>query len=159
MPSFQRNPINPNPVHTLLRKHPSLFGVPFILIIVGASFGLSNFTQTRYDLQDQKVKNVRVSTLRCVALFSQAVIPRYRGRRSLDWQRADGSSIFGRNTSCVTNHCVFCSTLKELCVASKRGRRRQLGEQANTTSSRSARVGSTSNRTATATVFIGTISL
>ena len=27
--------------------------------MVAASFGLTTFTQTRYDLQDQKVKNVR----------------------------------------------------------------------------------------------------
>ena len=58
MPPFQTNPLNPNPIHTLLRKHPSLFGVPFVLIIVGASFGLQQFTQTRYELQDQKVQNV-----------------------------------------------------------------------------------------------------
>ncbi|GJE98964.1 cytochrome c oxidase assembly protein COX16-domain-containing protein [Phanerochaete sordida] len=58
MPPFQNNPLNPNPVHVLLRKHPSLFGIPFVLIIVGASFGMQSFAQTRYDLQDQKIQNV-----------------------------------------------------------------------------------------------------
>ncbi|EGO21339.1 hypothetical protein SERLADRAFT_476383 [Serpula lacrymans var. lacrymans S7.9] len=58
MPTFQSNPLNPSPTHRLLKKYPGLFGIPFVLIIVGASFGLQSFTQTRYDLQDQKVKQV-----------------------------------------------------------------------------------------------------
>lgn len=45
----------------LARKHPSLFGVPFLLIMVGASYGLTIFTQARYDLHDQKVKNVSIA--------------------------------------------------------------------------------------------------
>jgi len=32
-----------------------MFGVPFLLLMVGASFGLQAFTQTRYDLHSQKV--------------------------------------------------------------------------------------------------------
>ena len=47
-------------MHSMLRKHPSLFGIPFLVIIVGASFGLQSFTQTRYDLHDQKIKKVRM---------------------------------------------------------------------------------------------------
>jgi len=42
-----------------IKKYPGVFGVPFILIMVGASYGMSTITQTRYDLHDQKVKNVR----------------------------------------------------------------------------------------------------
>ena len=42
-----------------IKKYPGLFGVPFILIMVGASYGMSTITQARYDLHDQKVKNVR----------------------------------------------------------------------------------------------------
>lgn len=42
-----------------LRKHPfALFGLPFIATIVAASWGLSNLTQTRYDLRDEKVHAV-----------------------------------------------------------------------------------------------------
>ncbi|KAH9484509.1 Cytochrome c oxidase assembly protein COX16, mitochondrial [Psilocybe cubensis] len=48
----------PSSLNRLVRKHPSLFGVPFVLIMVAASFGLTTFTQTRYDLHDKKVKNV-----------------------------------------------------------------------------------------------------
>ncbi|KAG6908701.1 hypothetical protein DXG01_003634 [Tephrocybe rancida] len=46
------------PMGKTLKKYPGLFGVPFVLIIVAASYGLSTFTQTRYDLHDQKVKQV-----------------------------------------------------------------------------------------------------
>ncbi|PPQ75701.1 hypothetical protein CVT26_001742 [Gymnopilus dilepis] len=48
----------PSKLNRLVRKHPSLFGVPFCLLMVAASFGLTTFTQTRYDLHDKKVKNV-----------------------------------------------------------------------------------------------------
>ena len=64
-------------IHTLSKhaqKYPALFGVPFILIMVAASYGLSTFTQTRYDLHDQKVKQVKgvfVITLRLVLTKSR----------------------------------------------------------------------------------------
>lgn len=45
-------------MNRLVRRHPSLFGVPFVLMMVGASFGMTAFTQTRYDVHDQKVKHV-----------------------------------------------------------------------------------------------------
>ncbi|KAJ2934963.1 hypothetical protein H1R20_g1275, partial [Candolleomyces eurysporus] len=41
-----------------IKKHPSVFGVPFVLLMVAASFGLSSVTQTRYDHHDQRVKQV-----------------------------------------------------------------------------------------------------
>jgi hypothetical protein len=52
-----------SPLNKTLRRHPALFGVPFILLIVAASFGLSSFTQTRYDLHNQKVSAVRIHFL------------------------------------------------------------------------------------------------
>jgi len=58
MPTFPSNPVNPGSVHRTLRRYPGLFGVPFLILIVGASFGLQSFTQTRYDLHDQKVTQV-----------------------------------------------------------------------------------------------------
>jgi cytochrome c oxidase assembly protein subunit 16 len=48
-----------------IKKHPSVFGVPFLLLMVGASYGLSQVTQTRYDLHDQKVKVVRCLSYWC----------------------------------------------------------------------------------------------
>ncbi|KAF8416011.1 cytochrome c oxidase assembly protein COX16-domain-containing protein [Boletus edulis BED1] len=58
MPTFQTNPLNPSPLQTRLKRHPVLFGIPFILIMVGASFGLQSFTQIRYDLHDKKIKQL-----------------------------------------------------------------------------------------------------
>lgn len=60
MPSFSRNSLNEAAYSKLLRKYPALFGVPFVLLIVGASFGMQQFTQTRYDLHAQKVTAVRL---------------------------------------------------------------------------------------------------
>ena len=62
MPPFSSHSLKPNLLHERLRKHPSLFGIPFLVIIVGASFGLQGFTQTRYDLHDKKVQNVRYTS-------------------------------------------------------------------------------------------------
>ncbi|KAI0685045.1 cytochrome c oxidase assembly protein COX16-domain-containing protein [Cytidiella melzeri] len=58
MPPFSSHPLKANPIHSQLRKHPSLFGIPFLILIVGASFGMQSFTQTKYDLQDKKVQSV-----------------------------------------------------------------------------------------------------
>ncbi|KAI9567232.1 cytochrome c oxidase assembly protein COX16-domain-containing protein [Boletus coccyginus] len=58
MPTFQSNPLNSSPLQRRLKRHPALFGLPFILIMVGASFGLQSFTQTRYDLQDKKIRQL-----------------------------------------------------------------------------------------------------
>ncbi|RDX46970.1 hypothetical protein K466DRAFT_581209 [Polyporus arcularius HHB13444] len=55
MPTFSRNPLNEAAYSKLFRRYPALFGVPFVLLIVGASFGMQQFTQTRYDLHAQKV--------------------------------------------------------------------------------------------------------
>ncbi|EAU88945.2 hypothetical protein CC1G_10073 [Coprinopsis cinerea okayama7 len=55
---FQTRSKPPSNLSKFIKKHPSAFGVPFILVMVAASFGLSTITQTRYDMQDQKVKQV-----------------------------------------------------------------------------------------------------
>lgn len=55
---FSSMPRSPSAVNRLVKKHPSVFGIPFLLLMVGASYGLTIFTQARYDLHDQKVKNV-----------------------------------------------------------------------------------------------------
>ncbi|KAH9996127.1 cytochrome c oxidase assembly protein COX16-domain-containing protein, partial [Russula compacta] len=58
MPAFASRPVNKSPLYRRLKRHPALFGVPFLLVMVGASFGLQTFTQTRYDLQSQRVTQV-----------------------------------------------------------------------------------------------------
>ncbi|KAF8522162.1 cytochrome c oxidase assembly protein COX16-domain-containing protein [Hysterangium stoloniferum] len=45
----------PPSTYGAFRKHPTWFGIPFVLLIVAASFGLEKLTQTRYDLQASKV--------------------------------------------------------------------------------------------------------
>ncbi|KAF5378285.1 hypothetical protein D9615_008714 [Tricholomella constricta] len=58
MAVFASKPWRQTPMHRTIKKYPGLFGVPFVLIMVAASYGLTTFTQTRYDLHDQKVKQV-----------------------------------------------------------------------------------------------------
>ncbi|KAG5338105.1 hypothetical protein E4T56_gene10284 [Termitomyces sp. T112] len=58
MAVFPSKPWRDTPLNKTVKKYPALFGVPFVLIIVAASYGLSTFTQTRYDLHDQKVKQL-----------------------------------------------------------------------------------------------------
>ncbi|THH06277.1 hypothetical protein EW145_g4202 [Phellinidium pouzarii] len=58
MPVFPSNPLNQRTLNSTLRRHPALFGIPFVLIVVGASFAMTPFTQTRYDLQNQRHSSV-----------------------------------------------------------------------------------------------------
>ena len=53
------SPLHSSNLTLTLRRHPfAFFGLPFITTIVVASWGLSSFTQTRYDLRDEKVHAV-----------------------------------------------------------------------------------------------------
>ncbi|ORX75684.1 hypothetical protein K493DRAFT_246982 [Basidiobolus meristosporus CBS 931.73] len=55
MPFVNRRPSS-YPLASIIRKHPVVaFGVPFLTIIVGSSFLLTQMTQTRYDFHDNKV--------------------------------------------------------------------------------------------------------
>lgn len=67
MTIFSSRSLNPGSLGKIIKKHPSVFGVPFILVMVAASFGLSTVTQIRYDLHDQKVKAVRVYVIKVIA--------------------------------------------------------------------------------------------
>ncbi|GAA6024520.1 hypothetical protein JCM10207_000405 [Rhodosporidiobolus poonsookiae] len=59
MPAFSNKPVNPSALTLSLRRSPFLlFGLPFLSVVVLSSFALSHFTQTRYDLRDQKVQAV-----------------------------------------------------------------------------------------------------
>ncbi|KAF9651478.1 hypothetical protein BDM02DRAFT_3184482 [Thelephora ganbajun] len=55
---FDSKPLNTTPLNNKLRKNPLLFGVPFVMIMVVASYALVPFTQTKYELQDRKISNV-----------------------------------------------------------------------------------------------------
>jgi Cytochrome c oxidase assembly protein COX16 len=69
MPAFTSRPLNRSSIHRQLKKRPAFFGIPFLLVMVGASFGLQAFTQTRYDLHSQKVTQVRASSLSCTHFY------------------------------------------------------------------------------------------
>ncbi|RUP49496.1 cytochrome c oxidase assembly protein COX16-domain-containing protein [Jimgerdemannia flammicorona] len=62
MPTFPSKPLNPTALtsfsHRVKRNPLLFFGLPFMLTVVGASFGLSHLTQTRYDVRDQTMKVV-----------------------------------------------------------------------------------------------------
>ncbi len=81
-----------------IRRHPAVFGLPFLLIIVGASFGLSTFTQVRYDVADGKKK--QVSWMRVRVLGSAGADMRADDRRG-DARAGAGDGarwMYGRNT-------------------------------------------------------------
>lgn len=42
----------------IFRKNPTWFGVPLVLLIVAASFGLEKLTRTRYEVHARKVTEV-----------------------------------------------------------------------------------------------------
>ena len=56
---FDSKPLNSTPLNSRLRNNPLLFGVPFVIIMVVASYALVPFTQTKYELQDRKISKVR----------------------------------------------------------------------------------------------------
>ncbi|KAI3614977.1 hypothetical protein WG66_016794 [Moniliophthora roreri] len=59
MAVFQSKPLNPSKLNQTIQKKPWLFGVPFVLLMVAASYAMTPFAQTRYDLHDQRVKQAR----------------------------------------------------------------------------------------------------
>lgn len=64
-----------SPLTSSLRRHPfTYFGLPFILVLVTSSFALSGFTQTRYDLRDQRV----------TAMTKEEELGMKKGRRKWD---------------------------------------------------------------------------
>ncbi|GLB34511.1 putative cytochrome c oxidase assembly protein COX16 [Lyophyllum shimeji] len=58
MAVFESKPFREPALNRTIKRYPALFGVPFVLLMVAASYGLTTFTQTRYDLHDQKVKQL-----------------------------------------------------------------------------------------------------
>lgn len=64
MPTFESKPLRKTNLLVAnlapkVRRRPLLFfGIPFLATIVGASFGLANLTQTRYDYNATKVQTI-----------------------------------------------------------------------------------------------------
>lgn len=57
-PLPNRPPKGASTFNRLMRRNPAMFGIPFVCLIVGGSFGLSNLTQIRYDIHDQRTRKV-----------------------------------------------------------------------------------------------------
>ncbi|KAI8333178.1 cytochrome c oxidase assembly protein COX16-domain-containing protein [Chlamydoabsidia padenii] len=56
---FQKSTSNLATLAPKIKKHPFVFfGLPFIVIMVGGSFGLAQMTQTRYDHRDMRHRKV-----------------------------------------------------------------------------------------------------
>ena len=62
---FDSKPLNTTPLNSTLRRNPLLFGVPFVMIMVVASYALVPLAQTKYELQDRKISKVRVKSPFC----------------------------------------------------------------------------------------------
>lgn len=58
MPTFPSNSrAPPSKIVSQVRRNPFIFfGLPFLALMVGASFALQGFTRTRYDYQGTKVQ-------------------------------------------------------------------------------------------------------
>lgn len=121
MPTFPSKPVNGPRFNQALRKNPLLFGVPFLVIIVGSSFALSSFTQTRYDLHDQKVSQVRRLSFDPVRLFRLCFLAGVRL-----WGRESARSCCGGDA----NDVWFCDGIwlgYHMCIGDQ-GARARIGE-------------------------------
>ncbi|KAK2464491.1 hypothetical protein APHAL10511_003470 [Amanita phalloides] len=58
MTIFPSRPLSRGAFSNAIQRHPALFGIPFVLLMVAASYGMATVTQTRYDLHDQKVQQM-----------------------------------------------------------------------------------------------------
>ncbi|CAO3636773.1 unnamed protein product [Cunninghamella blakesleeana] len=72
MPTFQSKPFNKqaSPLVQKVKRHPFvLFGLPFIAIMVGASFGLAQLTQTKYDHRDLRHRKVFNKLIKLIYVY------------------------------------------------------------------------------------------
>ncbi|KIY72951.1 hypothetical protein CYLTODRAFT_417463 [Cylindrobasidium torrendii FP15055 ss-10] len=58
MANFTRKPLNPSKFNQAVQKNPLIFGIPFVLLMVGASYAVTPFTQARYEVHDQRQKTL-----------------------------------------------------------------------------------------------------
>lgn len=84
MPTFASRPLNPSKggLNGFLRQHPLAFGVPFVIIIIGASFGLKGFTDLGVEKKDAKVTVVSATTGQVLKLTEFMVRSRKMKRSS-----------------------------------------------------------------------------
>ena len=96
MGAFDSKPLNTTPLNNTLRRNPLLFGVPFVMIIVVASYALVPFAQTKYELQDRRISKVRLEPSVPPPILRR--IFRSRKSRSSAWRIGRESSTSVRNT-------------------------------------------------------------
>ena len=106
MTIFSSRPLRQSSINQVVKKHPSLFGIPFLLLMVAASYGLTPFAQTRYDLHDQKVKHVRTQLFHSIKFiflmkkfFFFIIFYRCQKSKSWIWIRIGRNSILERSIS------------------------------------------------------------
>ncbi|KAF8826785.1 hypothetical protein HHX47_DHR5000490 [Lentinula edodes] len=130
MARFDAKPLNPSKLNRAVQRNPAIFGIPFILLMVAASYGMSTFTQTRYDLHDHKVK--QLSKAQELGLNKQ--------RKKFDIR--EEYFVSGR----IPRRLMRRSNQV---VETQLTSRRRLGAKKNTKTERSTRMGRPSNRAST----------
>jgi len=159
MGAFDSKPLSTTPLNNTLRRKPLLFGVPFVMIMVVASYALVPFAQTKYELQDRRVSKVcfkpvfypqKMSNFtRNFQVSKEQELGLENRKRKFDIREEYFASVsfhipsprFLRLTS-----CPFLETQREGC--------RRLGAQTYRTSSRYTRMGRTTARTLAEAVMI-----
>ncbi|KAK1227768.1 Cytochrome oxidase assembly [Marasmius sp. AFHP31] len=81
---FESKPLNPTKLNRTIQQKPWLFGIPFVLLMVAASYGMTTFTQTRYDLHDQKVKKARIQLQISLNVTKEQELGLDKNRRKFD---------------------------------------------------------------------------
>ncbi|KAL1923583.1 uncharacterized protein VTP21DRAFT_8563 [Calcarisporiella thermophila] len=62
MPTFESRPLNPKlgGLNSFIKRRPFVFfGLPFITVLVVGSFGLQQFTKTRYEHHEHRVTQLK----------------------------------------------------------------------------------------------------
>ncbi len=147
MPVFESKPLTTPKWQAVANKtfarNPLIFGIPFVLIMVGASFAMTPFAQTRYDLHDQQVKVASTPFLPPSAyyIFLQVTKEQELGlsknRKKFDIREEYYVSGCWIRGICVSNDHI---------VASERRGRRRMGAEENTAAQGSPRMGRTAHR-------------
>ena len=134
---FDSKPLNTTSLNNTLRKSPLLFGVPFVMIMVVASYALVPFTQTKYELQDRRISKVRLKPAFCHLNSHLRGIFRSRRNRSSAWRTERESLTSARSTLQVSFHAHSPRSLRftfRLPPETQREGHRRLGAQAYRTS-------------------------
>lgn len=147
MARFDAKPLNPSKLNRAVQRNPAIFGIPFIILMVAASYGMSTFTQTRYDLHDHKVKQV------CYQCYAPGRLT--HGYSQLSKAQELGLDKQRKKFDIREEYFVSGRIPRRLMrrsnqvVETQLTSRRRLGAKKNTKTERSTRMGRPSNRAST----------